>query len=132
MKSIQRGIKLKKSINIFYNQLFVFFILLFVFLYFGDPLALFVALAALVIILLYAFQIKNYNPKIYYLVPIPIFVIQGLLLVYTYLFRSISLKDPLYMVLFYLFVVVFIALMYFYAYYYRKNYTNWNENYGKG
>jgi len=86
----------------------------------GDPLALFVSLAALVMVILFAFKTKNYNPKIYYMVPVPIFVFQALILIYTYLFRSKSLQDPLYAILFYFLGVVYILTMYFY--FYKKNF----------
>ncbi|MGC9517435.1 MAG: hypothetical protein ACP5C3_07050 [Methanomicrobiales archaeon] len=115
---------MRKDVNLLYGQVVVFVILLFTFLISGDTLALFVSLGVLGTILLLVFRIKNYNPKIYSpLVTVPIFIFQGLILVYTYLFRSASLEDPKYRVLFYFFVAVFIVMIYFYIYYYRKNCT---------
>ena len=118
---------MKNEVNLLKQQIIAFIVLLFYFLFFGEPLALFVGLGALVMVLLFIFRIKKYNPKIYYLVPFPIFVFQGLILVYTYLFRLTSPQNPFYIVLFYFFVVILVMVVYFYTHSYLKLYAKRSE-----
>jgi len=91
---------------------------------FGDILYLFVSLMILIIVLRLIFLIKNYNhKKIYYIFPFPIMVLQGLVLTYTFLFRSEYLKDPLYSFIFYSFLMLFIGYVIFYTFYIKKEYS---------
>jgi len=46
---------MKKEVNLLYGQLIIFIMLLFYFVISGDPLALFVSLAALVMVILFYF-----------------------------------------------------------------------------
>lgn len=119
---IPKGELYGKKVNSLYGQLIIFITLLFYFLFSGDPLALFVSLWALVMVILFVFETKNYNPKLYYMAPVPIFVFQALILTYTYLFRSKSLQDPLYAILFYFLGAVYILTMFFYFYFYPKKF----------
>ncbi len=106
------------EVHIVYQQLILFIILLIIFLFSGNTIILFVCLGALGVALLLTIKIKNYNPKLYHLVSVPILVFLGLLLVYTYLFRLP--QNPSYIFLFGAFVVIWIVITSFYIYYYSQ------------
>jgi hypothetical protein len=95
-----------KEIKAIYITFFFFILCLFRFLVSGNTLILFVSLGMLGAALMLIIYIKKYNPK-YYLVFIPFFMLQGLTLVYTYLFQLKTLELP-YMILFYFFAVIWI------------------------
>lgn len=92
-----------------YSGFFLFTLLLFRFLVSENTLYLFVSLGMLCAALLAIIHIKKYNHKWYYLVFIPLFVLQGLSLLYTYLFQLKTLDLP-YMLAFYCFVIIWILL----------------------
>jgi len=105
--------------NILFGQIFLFILLLLYFFKSGDPLTLFISTVALLAVLIFASKIKNYDEKyVDYILP-PFFLVQGLILVYTYLFRQAYLTNPFNLVLFYFFVAIFIVMIYIYAHYYR-------------
>lgn len=116
---------MRKNTNIIFTQTTALIVLFFLFLVSKNPLFLFVSLGALILILRSAFRIKNYNHKIYYILLLPIFVLQGLVLIYSYLFKSIYLTDPIYIVTFYFLIVIFMAYVLLYVYYYihRQEYS---------
>lgn len=92
-----------------YITFFLFILLIFSFLASGNTLNLFLSLSMLYAALLLIIHIKKYNPKLNYLVFIPLFMFQGLILAYTYLFQLKTLDLP-YMLAFYSFVVIWILL----------------------
>lgn len=100
-----------------YPVLIIFIIFLFIFLFSGELLFLFLCLGALGVALSITLMIKNYDPRIYNLVPLPFLVFQGLILVYIYLFRFKSLQDQSYVFLFYFFAVIWIVIVPLYIYY---------------
>jgi len=55
---------MKKEVNLLYGQLIIFIMLLFYFVISGDPLALFVSLAALVMVILFYFYFYKKNFRI--------------------------------------------------------------------
>ena len=85
----------------------------------GNPINLFICLGAFILILRSVFRIKNYNHKLYYILLLPIFISQGLILTYSYVFRSVYLITPFDNLIFYFYTVLFIALITIYAHYYR-------------
>lgn len=112
------------EVHIAYYQLILFVLLLFGFLYSGNLLILLFSLVALFGFLIFTIKIKKYNPILNHLVAVPILVLQGLILVYIYLFRFKSIQNQSYMLLFYAFVVIWIMITTFYIYYYSKKLYN--------
>jgi len=97
------------DVKLVYLTFFLFIVLLFGFLVSGNTLNLLVSLANLGVALLLIINIKKYKPKLNYLVFILILALQGLTLVYTYLFQLKTL-DLLHTLLFYFFAVIWILL----------------------
>lgn len=114
---------MRKEVDILFTS-FVGFIAAFI-LSLGNPLNLFICFGAFMLILRSVFRIKNYNHKLYYILLLPIFVSQGLILTYSYVFRSVYLITPFDNLIFYFYIVIFIALIAIYARYYRhrEDYT---------
>lgn len=108
--------------HLLYQQLILFIILFIIFLFSENTIILFVYLFALGAALLLTIKIKNYNPKLYHVVSVPLLGFQGLILVYTYLFK-LPLNSS-YIYLFYAFVVIWIVIVSFYIYYYSKKIYN--------
>ncbi len=115
------------EVHIAYQQLILFIIFLFGFLFSGNLLIFLFCLVALFCFLLFTIKIKNYNPILNHLVAVPILVLQGLVLVYIYLFQSESLQNTSYGILVYFFAVIWIVIVSYYIYYYlRKFYKKGN------
>lgn len=104
--------------HLLYQQLILFIILFIIFLFSGNTMVLFVCLCALGVALLLTIKIKNYNPKLYHVVSVPVLGFQGLILVYTYLFKLPLNSSYIYLV--YAFTVIWIVIVSFYIYYYSK------------
>lgn len=102
------------ELDILLTQIFIIIVILIEFLINGNPLTLFIIFGALLIVLWCIFRIKNYNPQIYTSLVVSDFILQGLTLVYTFIFRLIYLKEIIYMALFLVFLVIFIVLLILY------------------
>jgi hypothetical protein len=111
------------------TEMLIYYVVMFIVMFLGalvNPLVLFISSTAFILILRYIFRIKNYNPKIYYALVFFILVIQGLVFVYTYMFRAIYLPDLMSNFMFVGFIVLFIILVWVNIYYY----CHW-EDYSK-
>lgn len=93
---------------------------------FKNPLFWIVSLSAICGILSYLFKMKNWTLKVYYVASFPVFVAMVLVLVYTYLFRTVYLHNLMLNVTFVLFVVIVIMeiSMYVYVYYLHRRRTH--------
>ena len=87
----------KKGLYVTFGPFALFF---FIFLISGDTLQLFIGLCSLLPFLALVIYIKNYDYKYYYLVFGAILTLQGLALVYNYLFKLKSLSLPSTLLLF--------------------------------
>lgn len=117
---------MKSDKNLLYGQFILLIIFLLYFLKTGDPLTLFMILVALHCVLIYASKIRNHKDKyVFNILPL-FFIIQSLILIYTYLFKSTYLIDLNRVILFYFFCVVLIATIaiYIYFYHHREKYTS--------
>ena len=97
-------------------------------LYFGtpSPLGLIPVIGLLAAVLLNILSIKNYATyRIVSLTILVIIIIIGLILVYTYIFREIYLKNQIFTVLFYLFTV---GLIVYSILYFRELIKNYKKN----
>lgn len=66
------------------------------------------------------FKIKNYKSKLYYVFQVTIILLQGLILLVCYLFKSIYLNSLSLIILFYGFVALYIFLIMIMIYFYCK------------
>ena len=82
----------------------------------GNKSSLFIILLTIPLILINLFKIKNYDIKMYYISISFIIILQGLTLIYFYLYDSIYTKNPLY----YFLITGFIFLIVNFVYYYPK------------
>jgi hypothetical protein len=108
---------MKREIKILVTWIFI---LGFTFLQgFGNPLFWIASLVALLFIVGIIFKIKNYNLKLFYNIILFALMFQGLIFVYTYLFRAIYLQDLIFKVMFVVLFVLFTIsiIIYFYPYY---------------
>jgi hypothetical protein len=97
-------------------------------LYFGTPSPLYLipVIGLLAAILLNILRIKNYDTfRIVSLTILGIIIISGLILVYTYIFRDVYLKNQIFRVLFYIFTV---GLIIYSILFFRELVKNWKKN----
>ncbi|MCE7700178.1 MAG: hypothetical protein K8E24_015565 [Methanobacterium paludis] len=83
-----------------------------------NPLFWIVSLSAFAIIMTYLFKMKNWKQELYYAALFPVLVAEVLVLVYTYLFRTVYLQDLIFEALFVAFIVLIVMLVITYVYYY--------------
>lgn len=110
------------EVHLAYYQLILFIIFLLGFLFSGNLLFFLFCLVSLYCFLLLTIKIKNYAPILYHLVSVPILVVQGILLVYIYLFNQNLLQYTPSKVLIYLFTVIWIGIVSYYIYHTYKSY----------
>lgn len=89
--------------KIFYPML-LFILFGFQFLLSQNPISLYTFLFFTVYLWISVLNVKNNTQKIYYVLPLPILVIQGIILVYTSFFRSLYLNIGFLIFFFLLFI----------------------------
>jgi hypothetical protein len=78
---------------------------------------LFLIFGLIMVFIASIFKIKNLDHKLYYVYITPILVLQGVTLIYIYLFKSIYLYD-VYWILYCVFVMIFIFSVFLWINYY--------------
>lgn len=91
---------------------------LLIYLISGNPLFIFGITAGLSYGLIHIFSANDYNNKIFYMGFLGIIAFQGLILAYTYLFRTIYAQYPMFYPLLGLAIVIFIFHILYFVYYY--------------
>jgi hypothetical protein len=102
----------------------IFFLIICSLLSIKNILFLFVTLIALNILILSKFKMKIYDSKPFYFIQLPILLLQGLILLYCYLYRAIYLIDLTLVILYIIFVLAYIMLLFVYIYYFHKKRHN--------
>lgn len=99
--------------------LYIVFLLM-LFSSFANILHLFPSLYLFLVLITLRFRLNNYKPEIYYLFQVIIIILQGLVLIVIYLFRSIYIHSISLTILFYGFVASYVFLITLSIYYYHK------------
>ncbi len=111
-----------KEKNNFFTLIGSLIVLLLLLITSKNLIYLFVLPGVLMLFLFSIFKTKNLDYKLYYACIAPILVLQGLLLFYIYLFKSIYLYD-VYWIVYFVFIGIFLVSVLTWAYYliYRRN-----------
>jgi len=99
--------------------LYIIFLLM-LFSSFANILQLFPSLFLLFCLITLRFKLKNYKSKLYFIFQVAIIILQGLVLLVCYIFRSIYLNSLSLTILFYGFVASYIFLIIIMIYFYDK------------
>ena len=92
-----------------------------------SPFTLFIVPLVIALLLTFVLRIKNYNnPKIENIIALAALIVDGLIVIYIYLFKSLYLKDTESYISFYfcIGILIFIFISLYYNKFPRKNHYN--------